>query len=179
MFLLKDYILRTFDAAGREDIFRRIRETATKVRAVTADEYYESKTTCPLLENNSCQVYEARPIPCRSWNSADASRCEEWFRGEDLLATVPVDQWQRQLATATATGMLAAWNKLGYKEVSLDLTLALDIAIADDRIAERWLEGENVFEGAEARSGSLMKQAEKREVERFTRLEEWAKRNNR
>ena len=48
------------------------------------------RITCPLLQDDRCSVYPARPLPCRGWHSLDVARCQAYAAGDDF-ATCPSD----------------------------------------------------------------------------------------
>lgn len=48
--------------------------------------YYELRMDCPFLENDSCSIYEERPIACREYNAVTApSLCESFDSGIETI----------------------------------------------------------------------------------------------
>jgi len=47
-----------------------------------------ARQPCPLLEDDRCSVYDARPVPCRSFASFDRDACERNHRG---AGDIPMD----------------------------------------------------------------------------------------
>jgi Fe-S-cluster containining protein len=48
--------------------------------------YYELRLDCPFLENDSCSIYEERPIACREYNAVTPpSLCESFDPGIETI----------------------------------------------------------------------------------------------
>lgn len=86
---------------------------------------------CPLLVDGRCACYEARPLPCRSLTSADATACRRALTGDAV--PVPRDEaaFWRGLGASHA---LAAGSGLGLRELRSGLAAMLR-ASADPRDA--------------------------------------------
>ncbi|MBK8098020.1 MAG: YkgJ family cysteine cluster protein [Planctomycetes bacterium] len=57
---------------------------------------------CPLLIDGRCSVYAARPLPCRSWASFDATACERHSRG---AGDIPCDTDAFALGLGASAGL--------------------------------------------------------------------------
>ena len=57
---------------------------------------------CPLLIDGRCSVYDARPLPCRSWASFDAEACERHSRG---VGDIPCDTDAFALGLGASAGL--------------------------------------------------------------------------
>jgi Fe-S-cluster containining protein len=104
---------------------------------------------CAFLVNRACAIYEVRPFVCRAWNSADASACERAL-GEDSVE-MRFDLFQRTTYAAIEHGLQAALRSSGLDAPDLELTAAIRVAMERPDACERWLAGEPVFAGCEAK----------------------------
>ncbi|MEJ1970320.1 MAG: YkgJ family cysteine cluster protein [Rhizomicrobium sp.] len=134
--------------------FARMRERVrAAARAVTAhwSGNYAVTQQCPILEDNACALYAARPDPCRGVSSYSARSCEISMAALSEGRDEPVPQVQehgilRALHTHTFWAALKA-AKLPYATYSLNH--ALDRALDTNDAEARWLAGEDVFAGVQ------------------------------
>ena len=98
---------------------------------------------CALLVDERCTIYEARPLPCRGWTSSDAQACQDGVTRPEL--PIPTDALRLLIHHGVQDGLWMGLRDVGYRLEVLDLGVALEIALARDDVAERWLEGEAVF----------------------------------
>jgi hypothetical protein len=133
--------------AELERVKARAAAFARDPRIFSADAKAAAKMPCPVLtDSGACGAYEARPIACRAWNSADAEACHRWL--DDDSALPPADERLSREVTAVGLGLLRAVQGAGLRGELLELTAALDISLREPRALERWLAGESVFEAA-------------------------------
>jgi Fe-S-cluster containining protein len=104
---------------------------------------------CALLLNGACRIYPIRPFVCRAWNSADESACRRAL-GEDILE-MRFDLFQRTTYAAAEQGLKAALESHRIDSADLELTAAMRVALENRDAGERWLGGERVFAGCEAK----------------------------
>ena len=45
----------------------RLRDVAVGQKSMSRDEWFQTRTPCPLLDKERCTVYEDRPACCRAW----------------------------------------------------------------------------------------------------------------
>jgi len=93
---------------------------------------------CPFLENSVCSIYPARPVVCRLYHSFDLTLC---LKRECI-----------KNPTMATCGLIAAAKGLedGLKALSLDcndiaLHKALMLLTSEEGVAEKWLNGQEVF----------------------------------
>lgn len=100
---------------------------------------------CPLLVDDRCLVYEARPLVCRAEHAYDAAQCEAQFRtgaGNTLQCVLVLDA-----TDGTLSGVADGLRSAGLRGELMDLSRALRIvldhppgAIDEWLAAGRWLE---------------------------------------
>ena len=67
--------------AGFED---NVRQQAAAIESLGHDKAETRVWTCPLLKNDICQVYEVRPVACRSVFSSDEACCRAMMEARDF-----------------------------------------------------------------------------------------------
>ena len=113
-------------------------------RGMTDEERGRAKIPCPLLVDNRCSAYEARPLECRGYNSTNVEACRQAFNNYDTW-DVPIFSPQYLAFKNTQAALARATNN---SVELLELTTALRIALNDDAAIDRWLAGENTFQKA-------------------------------
>ncbi|HUG45638.1 MAG TPA: hypothetical protein VMK31_03885 [Sphingomicrobium sp.] len=101
-------------------------------------------SACPLLEDNVCSVYHARPIVRRAAVSADEGACRRSFlslSGENI----PVPTVWRILGQGYAVALEGAILRSGLVPTEREWNESLKSALADPTAEARWLGGEDVF----------------------------------
>lgn len=142
---LADFMRRTF---GEDDLHaarERIDRHRAQWEALAPKERLTARIPCPLLVENRCSVYEARPLCCRGWNSYDATPCEQNHNQPKLGAEAPAFAEQITVAGAISSGLLAALEAAWLDSHELGLSLGLQIALDQPDAAERWRRGRDVF----------------------------------
>lgn len=101
---------------------------------------------CPLLEDDTCSIYESRPAACRLAASADAEICARSYHNltnEDI--PTPFMHLLARSAYAVAFAIAMKHAQLPYQSYEFNAALTRAMERAD---AERaWLAGEDVFSG--------------------------------
>ncbi|WP_299580139.1 YkgJ family cysteine cluster protein [uncultured Sunxiuqinia sp.] len=72
--LPKEEIQHVYDTARTKN------RTTSKLEEQTMLNY---KSPCPLLKDNACSVYEARPMACRIYLSTKLSTCREFYQNPE------------------------------------------------------------------------------------------------
>lgn len=104
---------------------------------------------CAFLVDDACSIYAIRPFVCRAWNSADEDACRRALKEEAV--EMRFDLFQRTTFSGAEKGMHAALRARGLDPVDLEFTAAIRVAMENADASERWLAGEPVFAGCEAR----------------------------
>jgi hypothetical protein len=113
-----------------------LRAAVRRSAAATADRSWAelARESCPLLAQDRCAVYAARPLPCRGWRSADADACAA------AAAEVPFDReaFLQALGAAQALGA----GDPAPRELRAALAAVLDAADPAAAFARARLAGE-------------------------------------
>jgi len=136
---LAQHIRDRFASAERTALLARLREAS----ALSKDERLAVRLSCPMLKDERCSVYEARPLNCRGLESMDAEACRRASFGEKVLPPVYAMRWA--IFNFVETGLLAGMVDAGRALEPLDLFSALLAALEEPDAARRWLAGEPIF----------------------------------
>lgn len=104
---------------------------------------------CVFLVDGACSIYAVRPFVCRAWNSVDPEACRQTL-GEDSVE-MRFDLLQRTTFAGIEKGLQFAFQSSGLDAAALEFTAAMRIAMAIPDACERWLAGEAIFTGCEAK----------------------------
>lgn len=143
------YVRESYSAeqlAGLKDRLKQYRE----VSLATPDLHKASvlRVVCPLLRDNLCSVFPARPLICRGFNSTDVSACVRLRENPGKKVTVMRNQSQMAITLALQEGMRQVLVEKSLSPWNVDLSLALGIALDQPDADERYLAGEPLFESA-------------------------------
>jgi len=152
-----DHLRTTRSPAELEVTLQRLRAADDRTRGMTAAQRLSPDLPCPLLDEQQCSIYEARPLACRGTNSLDAAACERNLHEPEARAAflagdsaVPCFIEPIRAFHAVAAGVQLALDDLhGLEVLPLELTAALRI-LADDpeTVPQRWLAGQDPFQAA-------------------------------
>jgi Fe-S-cluster containining protein len=138
------YLRQALSAEELRAARERVTRLAEQRRALSRSERSRARLPCALLVGDRCSAYPVRPLTCRGYNSSDARQCERSLdpRGG---AVVPVYYPQQRLHTFVLDGLRAGAAECRLDGELLELTAALEIALAVPDAAARWCAGEAVF----------------------------------
>ena len=150
------FIRSTFDHTGIQALKNRLADHVTTAAGLSSGDHVDQKLSCPFLEDDSCSIYDARPIQCRGVHSQSADFC---LRLLDERAEVEAQLSAGELSepflliplilhNSVQVGMAGALGHAGNKADLLDLAGSMKIALGDAEIARSWLDGKPVFEAA-------------------------------
>ena len=128
---------------------RRIDDYLERHAGMSLEERRGARVACPLLEDNRCSIYRARPLSCRGWNSYDVEKCRRDYEAPMKAGGVEVFAPQFKAAQAVKKGLRAALEAAGLEHRKMNLAAALQIALETEDALKQWLAGEAVFRDAE------------------------------
>lgn len=128
----------------------RVRRHADAIRSMTLEERHRARTPCSMLDETSdrCAVHDARPMRCRAHHSLDAADCEaaSLHPSERRGIRRYPDVMNAYEAMILGQRKALAAAKLDFR--SFELSLALEVAFEHEDAAERWANGERLFDAA-------------------------------
>ena len=99
---------------------------------------------CPLLEEDVCSIYDARPKVCRLAASADADICARTYHNI-TNENVPMPMMYLVGRAAYAMVNAAGLQQAGLPHHAYEFNAALARALETDQAEQRWLAGEDIF----------------------------------
>lgn len=149
IFAVKRWMLKQWSEAEVAAATARITAHAEKVLSITEQEHLSLNMPCPLLVDQQCSVYEARPFRCRNFHSTSASSCEASFHHpEDMEQITPLIDAVAIAADAHTQGVEAAIAQAGADNRVYDFTSALAEALTSEAAEKRYLKGKKAFQQA-------------------------------
>ena len=144
---LVQHLLETRDEAGLAALRAALRAHVAVVEATPAAERIALRQPCPLLVDHRCSVYEARPLACRAFHSADAEGCATALKTENARVGFRFPDKRRFAIASQASALLVDGARgVGRDTASYNLGQALAIALeSPDETQARWDRGEAVF----------------------------------
>ncbi len=86
---LNTFIQKTFDPETITEIQKEAKQKQAKFGTLQGDELMNAKYPCPLLDDNACIAYEARPMACRIYLSSNVKSCIHFYNEPDDKNTYP------------------------------------------------------------------------------------------
>ena len=119
------------------------------IRALTPEQHLTTNIKCPMLQENQCSIYPARPFRCRNFHSTDANACEQ-SHGDPSnmeIATGMIEDIA-MFADAHTQGCESAEEQTGRDARVYDFTTALLEVLSDANTLKRYQRGKKVFQQA-------------------------------
>ena len=114
---------------------------------------------CPLLEKDTCSIYDSRPKACRLAASGDATICARAYHNlsnEDI----PTPALYLLGRTVYSVAMAAALRKANLPYHTYEFNAALIRAIDTDNAERTWLSGQDIFSDVMRESGDIFSEAQ-------------------
>lgn len=112
---------------------------------MTAQQRVEARIPCPMLEEDRCAAYEARPTACRAATSYDRSGCERALSNPGAAAAVPFSAVAKSMCDATRGAACGSAMEAGLDGRLLELVAAVRIAIERPDAGGEWARGRPAF----------------------------------
>ncbi len=149
VFALIDHLERTLDPAALAALRERARAGDRQGHGLASIERHKLRLFCPVLdpESRACLGHAVRPAPCQGYLSLDLPRCEADYREPPGRIKQPRFAF---LITSVIDGTRnAVLGDFGLRGGGLELTAALVAAWSRRDPEQAWLDGEDLFAGAD------------------------------
>jgi Fe-S-cluster containining protein len=153
VFLIAEHLKNKGIKVSLEDIKSRLTALDQITNGLPSEARLSAQLPCAFLVEDSCSIYEVRPLACRGGNSIDADLCrrhvedmenvqkEEELEGRPYWIHAVPFHVMRVLREGLTTGM-KKWD-LGQEK--LELTAATRIALQEKDALENWIAGKDIF----------------------------------
>ncbi|HTQ10030.1 MAG TPA: YkgJ family cysteine cluster protein [Fimbriimonadaceae bacterium] len=124
-------------------LLARIHAYVESIAALPVEGRMRHVLACPFLSpQQSCTIYEVRPLACRMHHSLSREACE------DRDSPVPVIEDFVEATVPVMEGIYNGCAAAGAKPGELEFAPAMETALTEEDAEARWLAGEDVFAGA-------------------------------
>lgn len=86
---LKQWMFEHLDAELLDKVRKMAKQKLEHTDPLPREKQLKHKEPCPLLENDTCLVYEARPVACRIYLSMNLDSCIDEFNNPDNTSSFP------------------------------------------------------------------------------------------
>ena len=153
VFAITNYIENRHEKFEIDDLKFRLAELDKITNGLSPLSRLKETLPCAFLVDNSCSIYEVRPLACRGGNSIDADLCrrhvEDLDSVEKEIELYGNPYWIHavpfKIMHALRDGLTAGIKKFQLGQEQLELTAATLIALNAKSSLERWIRGEDVF----------------------------------
>jgi hypothetical protein len=114
---------------------------------LTFEERVKRPTPCPLLRDDLCLVYAARPATCRTAVSRDVAACERAFRLGSENEDIPTPTFYIEMRAGYSLALAGALRRAGFPAAAYEYNAALNAVLGTPGAEAAWLAGEDVFAG--------------------------------
>ena len=153
VFAITNYLENKHDKFEIDDLIFRLAELDKITNGLSPLSRLKATLPCAFLVDNSCSIYEIRPLACRGGNSIDADLCrrhvEEMDNVEKEIELNGNPYWIHAVPFKTMhalrDGLTAGIKKFQLGQEQLELTAATLIALKTKSSLEHWIRGADVF----------------------------------
>jgi len=140
MLYLKDFIRQSFPPEKQTQFIDLSREKSLLTLNKPLEEQQAVKKACPFLKDNSCSVYEARPMACRIYLSSSVRSCEKELKGEGKRRDKPeLYEFPLQAGRMLNEGFVSCLRQLGLLSTELPMEQSYASLITLDQDFESWI----------------------------------------
>jgi hypothetical protein len=123
------------------------RAEASRRQPLGFEERVKRPTPCPLLRDDLCLVYAARPATCRTAVSRDVAACERAFRLGSENEEIPTPTFYIEMRAGYSLALAGALRRAGFPAAAYEYNAALNAALGAPDAEAAWLAGEDIFAG--------------------------------
>jgi len=147
---IAEYLRSKSDSERLSTVGEALQDEADEARSLSMTERWLARRACYFLDEASgtCTIWQVRPLGCRSHTSLNASACEAAHSGRGDGPAVPRPRAIETLYGIARGALHAACEDEGLDMRAFELTNAVAVAFHVPRAAERWHEGDRVFDHA-------------------------------
>jgi Fe-S-cluster containining protein len=148
VFIILDYIGKTFTTADKERVYAELRANSELLNSLDEAERVTRNLKCPFLADGRCSVYAVRPQSCRNYHATDVAGCQLSFEQPENLDIDPdFAPGVYQSGAAHVEAVSGALEQAGYDVRVYELNGAFSAALSDADGRSRFVGGQQPFRG--------------------------------
>ena len=135
--------------ADSAPLIQRFQATAPMIAGLKPLQRQAKAIPCPILVDEGCSRYSARPLACRSTYATSAQACER-----DLASVssggpgkpIKMPATPQVIRTGVVDGITSGLARRGLQADTVELIEATTVVLTDPSAVDRWFAGEQVFQ---------------------------------
>jgi len=151
VFLIAEHLKNKRIEISLEDMKSRLTALDRQTNGLSSEARLAAQLPCAFLVEDSCSIYEVRPLACRGGNSIDADLCRrhvedmENVQKEEELESSWVHAVPFHVMRALREGLTTGMKNWDLGQEKLELTAATRIALQEKNALENWIAGKDIF----------------------------------
>ena len=125
-------------------VIEKMRAADAQTHGLSMEARLKSHIVCPLLKDEACSIYAARPLGCRAFVSLNLAACLATFV-DGAEPQIPTPARHTDILYTCRILLYAAMRLKGLKDAAYELNAAVLAALTYDDAEARWLAGEDIF----------------------------------
>jgi Fe-S-cluster containining protein len=122
LYVIFEHVLKTRSESEISLLMNRLHtQLQTKEGCSTRNERINVK--CTFLKNDSCSIYEVRPLSCRAWNSIDVQACITYLTDSEL--DIPVNPYHYAPFDTIRKGIIKGLHVVGLEDATHELNAGI------------------------------------------------------
>jgi Fe-S-cluster containining protein len=149
------FVLKNVAPANAETVTSKIQTASAQTGNRNQSERLKMITPCPMLADQLCGVYDARPLVCRTLVSYDVNSCEKVYTlltGQD----VPTSMAYNAIRNVYALALAGALKREGLPPFFYEYNAALEALLNSEDAEQRWLSGTDLLADVQMDAGGDM-----------------------
>lgn len=129
------------------DLPGQVSEADVRTQGLGERERVAARRPCPFVAQGVCVIYQVRPLACRGLASYDRRACAQAASGR--VDAIPYSEPHMRVRSVVQNAMQSALRDAQLAWGSYELNQSLTMALQDESLSHRWLNGEDVFRAAQ------------------------------
>lgn len=131
---LSEKIKRKLDPEKLKDVVERAEAKHAITSELNEDKILQYKAPCPLLNDDACSIYEARPMACRIYLSTKLETCLEFYKHPENETNYPaLIDFPLRAGRMMNEGFRAALKEFGVETAEFKLEEGLRIVLKNNQ----------------------------------------------